>query len=473
MRTRLTGITAWYAVGVGQALSLLGTVMSQFALTIWAYEQTGQATTVTLMMFFGTLPMVILSPINGVLVDRFDRKLMMILSDLAAGLVTLVIFILLLAGELQLWHLYAGSVIVGCFRGLQWPAFSAAMTTMLEKDQLVRANSLIELGGTGANLLGPALAGALMGLLGAEGESVRAVSLLLGLDLITLSIGVGAILLIHVPPPVRTEVGQSRGENIIDELLFGMRYVLKRRSLFLAQLTFMVGNFFAFFAYSLAAPMVLARTGNNEIILGTVQSLAALGGIAGTLLFMSYGGFRNRIYGVLVGWVFSLLTFILVGLGRAEPAWLGILIWGGGLFLQSFAGTMTYVHNQSMWQTKTEPDVQGRVFSARFLMAWVFNPIAMAAAGPLADRFAEPAMMAGGSLAGTFGWMLGTGPGAGMSLIMVGAGAIGTLLLLGAFLVPQIRDIESLLPDFRPEIGAARTLDAPEGTNAVESAAAR
>src|SRR5688572_16763314 len=160
---RITGMRAFWLVWFGQLISLLGSSMTQFAITIWAYEQTHKATSLALIGVFFMVPLLAMSPIVGVLVDRYDRKLMMLLSDLAAGVVTIAIFILYIRGDLQVWHLYIGSVINGIFSGFQWPAFAAALSVMIPKDQYVRANGMMEIVGPGAGIAAPVLAGAIIG----------------------------------------------------------------------------------------------------------------------------------------------------------------------------------------------------------------------------------------------------------------------------------------------------------------------
>jgi MFS family permease len=130
---------AFTIVWIGQAVSLLGTSMTAFALTIWAYQLTGKATALALVGFFHVTPLLIMSPIAGAIVDRSNRKLMMMLSDLASGMATIGILLLYLTGGLQLWHLYVASMITGIFQTFQWPAYSAAITMIVPKKHYARA----------------------------------------------------------------------------------------------------------------------------------------------------------------------------------------------------------------------------------------------------------------------------------------------------------------------------------------------
>jgi hypothetical protein len=178
------------------------------------------------------------------------------------------------------------------------------------------------------------------------------------------------------------------------------------------------------------------------VVLGSVLSTLGIGGVAGALLLSAWGGPRRRIHGVLLGMALgSLFGAGLLGLGR------GLLLWSAGAFFDAFFVPFINGSNQAIWQSKVAPDVQGRVFAVRRLIAQITAPLAMLLAGPLADRVFEPAMQPGGALAGVFGWLVGNEPGSGMSLIMLITGLLGVGVGLAGYLIPKIRDVETLLPD--------------------------
>jgi len=425
---------SFVVIWIGQVFSLLGTSMSGFGLTVWAYELTGSATALALVGFFFVTPMLIVSPLAGALVDRSNRKFMMMISDLASGIATISILLIYSAGHLQIWHLFVANAFMGAFQAFQWPAFSAAITTMLLKEQYGRANGLMSLSETGPEILAPILAGALLGFIGLGG--------ILAIDLVTLSIAILTLLSVHVPQPPVTQTGlESRG-SLWKESVFGLSYILKRPGLLGLQVVFLLGNFFITIAYTLSAPMILARTGNNELALGTVNSIGAVGGVVGAAVLSAWGGPKRKVHGVLAGWgLIGLLGTVLLGLGRAIP------LWTISLFLGSFTNPFLNGSNQTIWQSKVAPDVQGRVFSTRRLIAWLSMPLATLVAGPLADKVLEPAMLPGGSLAPLFGPIVGVGPGAGMSLIILFMGLIITAIGFSGYAVPTLRNVETLLPD--------------------------
>jgi MFS family permease len=374
---------------------------------------------------------VLLSPVAGALVDRWNRKLVMMLSDLAAGLTTILILALYSLGRLEIWHLYVAGVFAGGFQAFQWPAYSAAITLLVPKQQYGRAQGLISLAESGAGILAPLAAGALIVSVG--------LPLILAIDIATFVFAIAALLAIHVPQPPVTEEGRAGRGSLLRESVYGFRFILARPSLLGLQLVFLMGNLMAALGNTLVAPMILAQTGNNAAVLGSVQSVGAAGGVLGALLLTAWGGPRRRIHGVLLG-------HVSIGLFQALRAF-GLPFWYVSSALGS--GTIPIVNgsNQAIWQAKVAPDVQGRVFSARRLIAQISGPLAILAAGPLADRVFEPAMRPGGALAGAFGRLVGTGPGTGMALLMLFSGLLVMLAGLVPYGLPAVRDAEQRLPD--------------------------
>lgn len=421
-------------VWVGQVISFLGSGMTWFALTIWAWEITGQATALALVAFFAFGPTVLLSPIAGALVDRWNRKLVMMFSDLAAGLSTVVVLILYASGNLQIWHLYAAGAFAGAFQAFQFPAYSAAVTMMLPKEQYARASGMLSLAESASGVLAPIMAGVLLGPIGITG--------IMAIDVITFMVAIGALLIVHVPQPTATEAGKEGRGSLLKESAYGFRYIYARKGLLSLLLIFLAANLIFSISYTVLSPMILARTANNEVALGTVRSVMGLGGVAGGLLLSAWGGPRRKIHGVLLGMAISSVTgTILLGIGQ------DLAVWSLGAFFSTFLMPIINGSSQAIWQAKVAPDVQGRVFSVRRLIAQVSAPLAILLSGPLADHVFEPAMMAGGSFVYSFGSLVGTGSGAGMSLMFVLTGVFGGFVGLVGYLFPAVRDVEDILPD--------------------------
>jgi MFS transporter, DHA3 family, macrolide efflux protein len=430
-----TGIAAFTVIWIGQIVSVLASSMSHFGLSLWMYQQTESATAMGLMQVFFITPFLVMSPFAGVMVDRYNRKLMMMLSDLAAVIATGGIFVLLTLGRLEFWHLYVAAALNGLGNTFQWPAYSAAISTMVPKEQLGRVNGLMSLMEAGPGVVAPLLAGALLPAIGLTG--------LLAVDVVTFFLAVGALAVVHIPQPVQSAEGREAQGSLLKEAAFGFRYIFARPSLLGLQLVFFFANLFHGIGFTVFAPMVLARTGQNTLIFGTVQTAGAIGAVAGGIMMSAWGGFRRRVHGVLGGWIYTgLVGTTLLGLRAGLPVWLVSLLLGGPFVMSLINGS-----NQAIWQSKVPPDLQGRVFSSRRLIAWFTNPISPIIGGVMADYVLEPAMQSEGVLANTFGWLVGTGPGAGMGLLMIGCGLAIALVALVGYTVPAIRDAEDLLPD--------------------------
>jgi len=431
---RFSGMTGFILIWIGQVVSVLASGMSGFALSIWMFQETRSATAMGLMQVCFILPFLLLSPAAGVMVDRYNRKWMMALSDLTAVTATFGLLALQYFGRLEYWHMYAANVIFGLGNTFQWPAYSSAITLMVKKEDYGRANGLMSLMEAGPGVLAPLLAGALLPLIQLEG--------ILLLDVLTFFVALGALMVVFVPQPERSEEGQAGKGSFLKEAAYGFEYIFKRPSLLGLQLVFFFCNLFTGIGITVLMPMILLRTADNTTILGAVQSAGAIGMVAGGILMSVWRGFKRRVNGVIFGWLFSGIFFISFGLSRSLPFWLVFAV------LAALVGPLVNTSNQAIWQAKVAPDVQGRVFSSRRLIAWFSQPVSPLIAGLLADRWLEPGMASGqGWLAGLFGGLFGTAPGSGMALLYVLAGGGVVLVSLGSYLLPFIRNVETSLPD--------------------------
>jgi len=430
-----SGMLGFSVVWFGQVVSLLGTGMTQFALTIWAWQVTGRATALALVGFFGFFPRIIMTPLAGALVDRWNRKLVMILSDLAAGLATIAVFILYRTGHLEIWHLYATAAFSGIFGSFQFPAYQASITLMLPKEHLTRANAMLGLAHSISGIFAPMAAGALLVFLGIGG--------IMTIDIVTFTFAIVTLLVVAIPQPEARHVADARKRNLLADCAFGFRYVLASRSLTALLVLFFVMNLLLSFGGGVLAPMILARTGNNELILGTVQMLFGIGGVVGGALITLWGGPKRKIYGLLIGGILvSIFGDIVLGVGRS------LYVWGAGAFFSMFFVPMANGASAAIWQTKIPPHLQGRVFSARIVIGQIGGAVALPLAGLLADGLFEPLMSGSSAVARVLAPLVGTGPGAGMGLMFVLFGLLGTCVAAAAFAYRPIREIETILPDY-------------------------
>lgn len=434
-----TGMRGFLLIWIGQAASYLGSSIVTFGLTIWAWQETEQATALALVGFFSFVPTLLVSPFAGVLVDRLNRKHVLLLSDAGSALASLVTLLLYSAGALEVWHLYllgAWSGFVGAF---QFPAFSAAITTLLPKEHYARAGGMRSLLNSLAHIGGPALAGILL--------AFSSLSTLLVIDLVTFGLALLTLLPVQILPPADSQAGTDAPTQFWDEVTYGFRYIVSRQSVLGLTLTFAAVNLVAMLGVTVLSPMILARTGNDEVLLGSVRAALGFGGLGGGVFISFWGGPTRKVYGVLLGVVGG--SVALVGLGVGQNAF----AWAAAAFTAFFFFPMLDAFSGAIFQRKIPPQVQGKFFSASLVISHTGTTAAYLLAGPLADTVFEPAMQLGGALTSIFGPLVGTGAGAGMALMFVFAGILGVFVGVAALLYKPIRDIETLLPDYEHGAG--------------------
>ncbi len=406
-----SGMRGFTILWLGQIVSLLGSAMTWFAFTIWAWKTTGSITALSIVSFSAFLPTVLFAPLAGTFVDRWNRKLVMMLSDAATAIGTLVVLILYATDNLQIWHIYIVSILAGFFTAFQYPAYTAAMTTMLPKNQYARASGMLGLAVALSGILAPVFAAALLGPIGMTGIMI--------IDLVTFLAAFGTLLWIDVPQPTISETGLHSRGTIWQETRFGFQYIRAHPNLLGLTTLFMAANIFLAIGATLIAPLILSKTADNASTLATVQSVGAIGGIVGGGLLSLWGGPRRRIHGVLLGGIGACLLGILwLGLGRV------ILFWSIGSFFFSFFEPFVEGGNQAIWQTKVEADVQGRVFSARQLLVRLPYLFGILFAGPLAE------------------WWT-------VSNVLIVAGIGGALAFLFGYVSRTVHQAEVLLPDMQ------------------------
>jgi MFS family permease len=428
------GMKTFGVIWFGQTVSLLGTRMTQFALLTWAFQETNSAMTIALLGFFSFMPYIILSPLAGVWADRFDRKRIMIIADVAAGLSTVALLLLYFAGGLEVWHLYAAEMIASSAGAFHSPAFSASITTMVPKKHYGRTAGMRSLSQSVAEVGAPFIANAALAVVGVAGVMV--------IDLITFLFAASVLLWVRIPRPTPSAEGAAANQSRWQAYTFGFRYIAARRGLLYLLLLMMGMNFIATLTYMGVLPaMILARSGGSETALALVQGTMGLAGVIGGLLVTIWGLPKRRIHAVLA---FGAISFLagdfLFAVGRSVEVWII-----AGMSAQ-FWVPFIMAGDRAIYQEKTAPDVQGRVFAVNGMVRTSMMPLGYLVAGLLADGVFEPAMAAGGALAEPLGWLVGVGPGAGMGLMFSMTAIMGSVLCLSGYLVPALRRVDDL-PD--------------------------
>jgi len=429
------GLRQFLLMWSGQVISLIGSGLTAFAIGVWVYQETGNVTLFTLIAASSAVPAVVLSPIAGVLVDRFDRKWMLILSDTGAAVSSLSLLLLFASGHLELWHIYVLVGLNAAFNTLQFPAFSAANTLLIPKKHFGRASGMMQFGFSGAQVLAPLIAGALIAKI--------SIPSIIAIDLATFVVAV--ILLLFVKIPAVATPGKRPA--FWSQAVYGWRYITDRPGLVGLLLFFSFLNLVVPMTMVLTTPMVLSFT--NAADLGMVLSIGSAGMVAGSLVMTAWGGPRRRMMGILgAAPVISLGMFV-----AGSQAFVPLI--AAGLFIIYFTLPLINGSSQAIWQSKVEPSVQGRVFATRRMMAQITAPVAYLAAGPLAERLFVPLLVPGGALAGgAVGAALGVGPGRGLALMMICLGVLFVTVTLLALAWPRMRRLEDVIPDAVPDAPA-------------------
>lgn len=444
-------------------VSTIGSHMTSFAITIWAWELTGQATALALVGFFTQVPRVLISPLAGLIVDRYNRKLLIMVGDTVAALSTLGILLLSLTGHLQIWHLYVAGAIEGTFSQIQELAALSSITMLVPKQQYGRASGMISLLEYGAKIIAPALASVLYYAIGLVG--------ILSIDLFTFVFAISTVLFLHIPQPlaqdrlkqfkiqnsklkprlrsalkiVRETFRKKRlldsifsGQFIWQEIIFGFHYIFSRPGLLALLITSSLFQFAHDIGAVLYAPMILARSDNDAQVLGSVAVAAGVGGVVGAIIISIKGVPKPRIHGLLLGMLGAGLSKILFGLSRMP------LMWIFAQFCSSLNFPLMSSSRDAIWLAQVKPQVQGRVFATRSVIMLITSAIAPLIAGTLADKVFEPAMMPGGSLASTFGSIFGIGRGAGMALLYVIASFCLVVVGVTGCTSKAVREVENM-----------------------------
>jgi MFS transporter, DHA3 family, macrolide efflux protein len=433
-RTPPATITTFLLVWFGQTVSLIGSGLTGFALGVWTYQQNGSVTQLSAIAVCNRLPGILMLPLAGALVDRLDRRLVLMLCQLGSGASVLSMALALWWGRLPLWHICAALALNSALDAFKWPALSAATTLLVDKRHHGRAGGLISTGDALGQLLSPLLGGLLVGLIHLQGVFL--------VDFLTFVFACATLLGVSIPSPPRSREEDVR-RPLFRELNYGWTFIVSRPGLRSLLTFYALTNFLNGFLLVLTIPLILSFT--TGAVLGTVLSLGGAGLLAGGLLMSAWGGPRRRMGGVFMFQLLGGLCLILAGL---RPS---VVVVAVAVFFFYFSRPLINGCDQALWQSKVPPEVQGRVFAFRRISAWSTLPVAYVLAGPLADYIFEPLLAKGGALASSVGLVIGTGPGRGISLLFIILGLLTLLMVLAGHAYPRLRLLEAELEDYLPD----------------------
>lgn len=412
---------------LSQAVSQLGSSMTSFALILWAYTMEGSAMMVSLMSFFNYVPFIIVSLFAGAFVDRHSKKKIMLISDTIAAVCSLFILMLITGGGLQIWHIYVVNFIIGFMNSFQNPASAVAMGKIVPKEKLAQVSGMNSFSGNLITVISPVLSASIFAFGGLK--------FILLIDLLSFIVAFLVLLfVIKIPEDLPK---QSDKSSIFEGCGEGFQYLKRNQGIFVIIITMALLNFFSRLTYeNILSPMILARSGNNSVVLGIVNAVMGIGGIVGGMIVATGKFSKNNVKMIYVSAMLSfLLGDVMMGVGRNVVFW-------------SLAGLMASLPipfinaGQNVILYKTVPEnMQGRIFAVRNALQFSTIPIGILLGGFLADYVFEPLMLTNNAVTAPLHILVGTGNGSGMAVMFLCTGTLGCLF---SFISYRQKDIQKL-----------------------------
>jgi len=398
----------FFTIWIGQAFSLIGSALVQFALVWWLTQKTGSATILATATLVALLPQIVIGPFAGALVDRWNRRLVMILSDSSIAIVTGVLIFLFLTGRVQVWHVYVIMFLRSLGGAFHSPAMTSSTSLMVPNKHLARVAGMNQTLQGVVSIFAPPLGALLLGLL-PTGQ-------VLAVDIVTAAMAVIPLLFLSVPQPPRLvarENGTEQKTSYWQDLKGGFVYVVRWPGLSGMMLLAMALNFLLSPSSALMPLLVRNEFHGGPPQLALVESIFGVGVILGGLALSTWGGFKRRIITSLTGIIGIGIGTILTGLAPANLFWLLL----GAFFILGFTQVLANGPLSAIFQSAISPDMQGRVFSLINAGATAMMPLSLLIAGPVSD------------------WL-------GVRVWFVFGGAVCILMTIAALFIPAIMNIE-------------------------------
>jgi MFS family permease len=425
-------------VWLSQAVSSIGSRLTTFGLAVWFFQRTGSATGYGLISAMAALPSALVVPLAGVLVDRWDRRRLMLGSHASAGLCSLLIAALFAANALEVGRILPFIALASCFNTIQLLTFTAVTSTLVPAESLSRANGYTQFGASLSQIIAPAAAGFLLPAVGLGG--------ILLIDAGSFLFAIAILLAVRFPRPAitRPAAGGAQG-SLFTQAMFGWRYIRSQSALQKLLLLTVVVNFnFGIFEV-LITPLVLGFADTR--ILGVVMAASGLGILLGSAVLVVWGVTRQYARAVAAA---ALLQGLSLCVCAARPS---AILAVAGAFGAFFSLPFISGLGQTLWQRSTPADIQGRVFSFRIIISGASLPLGFAVAGPIAEKGFEPLMRPGGLLSSSAGRLLGVGPGRGVALLFVLLGGLTAAVMARLWASPKLLAPEDAPADEKPAGG--------------------
>jgi DHA3 family macrolide efflux protein-like MFS transporter len=406
----------FFTIWSGQALSLFGSNLVQFALIWWLTQKSGSATVLAIATLVGMLPQIVIGPFAGALVDRWNRRLIMIVADGMIALFSLLLAYLFATGKVEIWHIYAILAVRSTGGAFHYPAMSATTPLMVPKEQLTRVNGLNQALQGVNSLIAPPVGALLLSIMPTHG--------VLLIDVGTALLAILPLFFVPIPEPERhTDVHAEESKpSLLQDVRAGLTYIrsIPGMTSVIAMALFL--NFLLVPTGSLIPLLITKHFGKGAIELGLLESIMGVGIIAGGIGLSVWGGFKKKIITSVSGIIGLGIGVFLIGIA---PANLFIIALAGQLIM-GFMLPMANGPIGALMQSIIRPDMQGRVMSLINSGATAISPIGLLLAGPFADRL-------------------------GIRVWFWVGGLLCVMIALGAFFVPAIMNVEGYGQETPPQ----------------------
>ncbi len=403
----------FFTIWTGQAVSLIGSNLVQFALVWWLTESTGSATILAFASIVAVLPQVFLGPIAGALVDRWNRRLVMMVADSVIALAVVVLAVLYALDAVQIWHIYLLMFIRAAGGAFHWPAMQASTTLMVPEKHLSRVAGLNQTLFGVANIVAPPLGALLFSILPMQG--------ILAIDVGTAVLAIVPLLFVAIPQPEQKGTTAQEKPSVLADMREGLRFVWDWPGMMMIMVIAMLINLLINPGFALLPIMVTDHFGGGALQLAWLESAWGIGMILGGITLGVWGGFKRRIVTGLLAMTLMGVGVTVLGLTPATAFTLAL----GAMF---FGGFMNPIANGSLFatlQATVPPEMQGRVFTLAMSGSAAMSPLGLAIAGPVADAL------------GVQIWFL--------------IGGLATVIMgVGSFFIPAIMRIEDKAGEVNP-----------------------
>jgi DHA3 family macrolide efflux protein-like MFS transporter len=397
----------YYTIFAGQALSIFGSGLVQFALVWYLTQKTGSATILAFATLAAVLPETLLSPIAGTLVDRWNRRRIMIFADLFIAAATVALAVLFATGLIQVWHIYAILVIRAVGGIFHYSAMNASTALLVPSDQLQRVAGINQTLRASISIIAPPTGALLLGLLPLQG--------VMFIDVLTALIGITPLMFYMIPQPVR-EVDENGNHktSVLQDMKEGFVYILSWRGLMAVCILALMANFLLTPTGSLMPLLVTKHFGLGALQFGLMDSVFAFGMVCGGVALGVWGGFKKKIVTSMLGVIGIGLGVLIVGFTPANMFWLAVV----GMTLSGVMNPITNGPLNAIIQSTVKPEMQGRVMGVIVSLATLMTPLSLAIAGPISDAIGIR----------TWYWI---------------SGLLCLLMGIGAFFTPVIMNVEN------------------------------